>query len=463
MDRRKIPDNQIPAKGAAVSGQLMRDSGGVQEVGVRKNVGPESRSYIGANETEKKGTEELKSSEDFRLEDRAAARRDFELSVSRIGALKRRLSSLSLNKIELSGLPVEGEALGVRVVLRRAEELPPFSVGRTQISETLVVLSVTARQFVNLYYFLNFYRENPLEFEEVRSSAMRVLDEAGVAEGPIVLEASLYRKMPGIVRRVGSGVCLFEAESSIEAHDVARLLFHEESFPFVMMGSIALFFSESGALALEDLLLLKYALLTKFPKRHHSRFILFGSVVLYALGMRLPDMFDLLVDDKGAGRAFSTAIEKFLVQETRSRVEVYCRGLGSWTGERLEPYDRWFGEEWPRLLGVDSLQELFCSPGRHAYFMGLRVTTLRDDIRRRTCRISPAACADLVALKRVPGLAQYFPFQIPEFPDSYWANYREYAMAAIDRAKFVRTINAYLKERYTFTLPEPTLWSLFSE
>jgi hypothetical protein len=95
--------------------------------------------------------------------------------------------------------------------------------------------------------------------------------------------------------------------------------------------------------------------------------------------------------------------------------------------------------------------------------MGLRVTTLRDDIRRRTCRISPAACADLVALKRVPGLAQYFPFQIPEFPDSYWANYREYAMAAIDRAKFVRTINAYLKERYTFTLPEPTLWSLFSE
>jgi hypothetical protein len=462
MERPKIPDNQMTAKGASVSGQLPRGVGGAQATGIRRNAAGEDRSSIRANETDKKGTEELQSVEDFRLEDRAAARRDFELSVSRIGALKRRLLSLSFNKIDFSGLPVDAEAFGIRVVLRRPEDSAQFSVGRAQISETLVMLSVTAKQFVNLYYFLNFYRENPIEFEEVRLSAMRVLDEAGVAEGPILLEASLYRKMPGIVRRVGSGVCLFEAESAIEAHDVARLFFHEESFPFIMMGSIALFFSEPGALALEDLLLLKYALLTKFAKRHHSRFILFGSVVLYALGMRLPNMFDLLVDDKGAGQAFSSTIERFLVQHSRSRVEVYYRGLGAWTAERLEPYDRWFREEWPRLLGVETLQELFCSPGRHAYFMGLRVTTLRDDIRRRSCRISPAACADLVALKRVPGLAQYYPFEIPEFPDSYWANYREYAMAAIDRAKFVRTINAYLRERYTFTLPEPTLWSLFS-
>jgi hypothetical protein len=269
--------------------------------------------------------------------------------------------------------------------------------------------------------------------------------------------------VPGIVRRVGQGICIFEAESPIELHDLSRLFFHEESAPFVLLGSIASFFTEEGFLALEDILELKLHLAQSFSARQHSRFMLFGSVVLFALGMRLPQKIDLLIDEKGASRSFVQGVERSLIGSVRARVETYLRGLGEWAGEKAAAYDKWFNGEWPRLLGVESLHELFSDSSRHGYFLGLRITSLRDDIRRRTSRVRPAACADLVALKRIPDLSRYCTFEIPEFPDTYWANFREYSMTALDRGKFVKTINAFLKERYTFTLPEPTLWSLFSE
>jgi hypothetical protein len=65
-------------------------------------------------------------------------------------------------------------------------------------------------------------------------------------------------------------------------------------------------------------------------------------------------------------------------------------------------------------------------------------------------------------LKRIPELSQYLQFEVPTFPEYYWANFQKYPLQGIDRPKFVRTVNAYLKDRYNFVLPEPTLWSLLS-
>lgn|GEM_PF-4597520 len=390
--------------------------------------------------------------------------------LSRVGCLKKRLTLLNEKQVDFSGLPaevVEGP-FGLRVVLKQAgvgshRNNSQQPVGITRVTSTSVTVSVTAAQFSTLYYFLNFYRENPATLDEVTEGAARILRDAGIEEEPINLEVSLYRKVPGIVRRVGQGICIFEAESPIELHDLGRLFFHEESAPFVLLGSLASFFTEDGFLALENILALKLHLANSFPARQHSRFMLFGSVVLFALGMRLPQKIDLLIDEKGATRSFVQGVERSLNRSVLARVEPYLRGSGEWAGEKAAAYDEWFNCEWPRLLGVESLHELFADSSRHGYFLGLRITSLRDDIRRRTSRVRPAACADLVALKRIPDLSRYCTFEIPEFPDTYWANFREYSMTAVDRPKFVKTINAFLKERYTFTLPEPTLWSLFSE
>lgn len=397
--------------------------------------------------------------------DEGSANPEVELVMSRVGGLKRRLSLMSVRQLDFSGLTPDlaKEPFGLRILLQTNDAHPHRPLGISRVSDTTVALSLTFEQFVSVYYYVQFYRENPLSRDEVAKSALRLLRDAGVSLEPIRLEVSLYRKLPGVVRRIASGVNLFEAEAPIELHDLARLFFHQESYPFLLMGSIAPYFSEEGVLAHEDLLSLKEELIKAFPARYHSRFMIFGSAVLFALGMRLPQKIDLLVDHRGASRTFKEAVDTTYFRSEQRRVEAYYEGLGEWAGEQRDAYDRWFGKEWPKLLEVDSLHDLFSDPGRHAYFLGLRFTTLRDDIRRRTCRVRPAAYADLVALKRLPGLSRYCSFDIPEFPDSYWANFREYSLTAVDRAKFVRTINAYLKERYTFTLPEPTLWSLLSE
>lgn len=394
-----------------------------------------------------------------------AANPEVELVMNRVGGLKRRLSLTPARQLDFSGLTpdISKEPFGLRILLRTDERLVPPQLGITRTSDTTVLLTLTFEQFISLYYFVYFYRENPICRDEVAKSALRMLRDAGIVSEPIRLEVSLYRKLPGVVRRVASGVNLFEAEAPIELHDLARLFFHEESHPFLLLGSIAPYFSEEGVLALEDILTLKEELIKTFSARYHRKFMLFGSVVLFALGMRLPQKIDLLVDHKGASPTFRETVDRTYFRSEQRRVEAYFQGMGEWAGEQSQAYDRWFGSDWPKLLEVESLHNLFSDSSRHAYFLGLRLTTLRDDIRRRTCRVRPAACADLVALKRLPGLSRYCAFDIPEFPDSYWANFREYSLTVVDRAKFVRTINAYLKERYTFTLPEPTLWSLLSE
>lgn len=389
--------------------------------------------------------------------------------LSRVGCLKKRLIALSEKQLDFSGLPPETieSRFGLRIVLLQDEEGARRSVeekpGISRRNSTSVTATLSTSQFTHLWYFLNFYRDNPASLEEVTVAAHRVLRDAGVDDNLITLQISLYRKVPGIVRRVGRGVSLFEAESPIELHDLSRLFFYEESFPFVLLGSLAPFFTEEGFLGIEALLSLKLFLINSFSTRHHPRFMLFGSVVLFALGMRLPQKIDLLIDGIGAPCSFVENIHKNFTSSGSGPVEPYFPGLGDWTGEKAAAYDAWFNDEWPQLLGVKNLHELFADSSRHGYFLGLRITSLRDDIQRRTARVRPAACADLVALKRLPDLSRYCTFDIPEFPDSYWANFREYSLNAVDRGKFVKTINAFLKERYTFTLPEPTLWSLFSE
>jgi hypothetical protein len=390
---------------------------------------------------------------------------EVEIVLDRVASLKRVLFSLPNKVVDLPQQDGEDASLplAVRVMLCTGTSAQGQVGTSSKPHEGLVRLYLSFDQFVRLYYYCSFYRENFTSFEAVVSAAHQLLHNAGIENEPIEVEISAYRKVPGVYRRLASGVSLLESEVPMEVHDVVRGFLHTESLTSIWYGTIRPYFTEEGAIALEQLLSLKLLMARSFNPKFHGRFVIFGSTVPFAHGVRFPQEIDILVNANPTSVALRNAVDKAFIKAGQRRFQVYMKGLGAWNaGDLKGAYEEWFCDAWPGLLGVDTANGMVSDERATAYFLGLRISSLRADIIRRIHRPGPSAVADLIVLKRIPELSQYLQFEVPTFPEYYWANFQKYPLQGIDRPKFVRTVNAYLKDRYNFVLPEPTLWSLLS-
>ncbi len=69
-------------------------------------------------------------------------------------------------------------------------------------------------------------------------------------------------------------------------------------------------------------------------------------------------------------------------------------------------------DKWAKLSNAKYFSEVLASGEHHAYFLGIKITTLKMDIQRRIFRMRPKAIADLIAFKLRYSYVD-LPFEIP--------------------------------------------------
>jgi hypothetical protein len=143
---------------------------------------------------------------------------------------------------------------------------------------------------------------------------------------------------------------------------------------------------------------------------------------------------------------------KYYLEDPNTRfesVDTHIEGRGAWTigGEKERLFD-WFNKEWPVLYGAKSMDDTVLNPMHHFYYFGIKIISMKADIKRRLKRERPAAFADLIALNKLTNAN----IKLEPLSKGYWKNAEYFEFTDYEIKDLYKKIVWYLRSRYSINL-----------
>ena len=214
------------------------------------------------------------------------------------------------------------------------------------------------------------------------------------------------------------------------------------------------------------------------------RMMLFSSTILYFLGHRLNNDFDALIYSKSGIESAETnpESEALLALQTRENtpaIEAGSKGPYDFTFKNSPLRKAFFDDyldEWAQRCGARHFEEMIGNGDRHMYFLGMKSTTIHEDIQRRILRNRPRAIADIISLKKRYSIPNFPAIPAPpravkkyckpgdlseeEMAKKGGRPFHKYGIEeieydeAVNQSEFIRTVQWALKERYHMEFDE---------
>ncbi len=216
------------------------------------------------------------------------------------------------------------------------------------------------------------------------------------------------------------------------------------------------------------------------------RTLFYSSTILYFLGHRANNDFDFMIFCKDNDDNFHNLFREIENNKNSPEyIKKYGKGCYDFSYintndlQLKRAYYEEFYDKWAQNCNLTKWEEIYAFGKNHMYYLGIKSTTLNQDIMRRIMRNRPRSIADLIALRKRYG----FKINIPKPPKSIDKFYKVNELSLeekckllsnngilintygieeikvvenIDQNKFVDTIIWALKERYNmdFTISE---------
>lgn len=197
-----------------------------------------------------------------------------------------------------------------------------------------------------------------------------------------------------------------------------------------------------------------------------EKIILFSSAILYVYGIRNMNDIDLIIENDGEN--ISDNFRKYLIDDQTKFcfIDSKIRNTETWPRHWKIWEPKWLGE-----IGAKNFGDVLENQKYHYYFLGLKFLCLEGDIVRRVARERPRSIVDLIKIKE--NLANYRNISIPSIPDygkkyiqlDFDEKFEKFGKGnenvrylketheveyyeKIDREKFLKTMQWYLKKMY---------------
>lgn len=181
------------------------------------------------------------------------------------------------------------------------------------------------------------------------------------------------------------------------------------------------------------------------------RFMALSGIVLFSLGLRNMSDLDLMVLNVPENPITPDFLNKFVyyLEDDKTRfpfLDGNMKGRKGWyKGGELEYRIDWFEREWPNMYGAESMDDTILNPKFHYYFFGIKLMSMKADVKRRLVRNRPAAYADLIALQMLTGE----DIKFDKLPEGYWKNHIYYKFTEKEITELQKKIVWYLRKRYS--------------
>lgn len=207
----------------------------------------------------------------------------------------------------------------------------------------------------------------------------------------------------------------------------------------------------------------KKLLLEKFDHIDTMKFVLFGSITLYTLGLRMMNDIDgKLYYEKNASDKFNKQYNKYFTIEGKkyfSFIDIALKGT-----PRYDDYVDIYGDYLAKMIGANDFNEVIFNPKYHYYFFGIKIPIIQYDIIKRMIRYNYASVTDLIAYNNNLNLK----FKIPNIPKSkVYYNKDENGefkkeIINVDKNKFLNAVIKHFKVKYNFIFSKEKIESFIS-
>ncbi len=198
----------------------------------------------------------------------------------------------------------------------------------------------------------------------------------------------------------------------------ATLFFNQNSLDFLEKQDLKFYLKAENKSCWDSMNEFLKFLYETVPMEERHRLIFYSSTILYFLGHRANNDFDMMIFCKEEDPTFHQPLRLFELSGNQPYQEKGEKGIYDFSyiysnqPELSRKYYEEFYDNWAQKYGVRKFEEIYAFGKHHMYFLGMKSTLLNQDVIRRQLRNRPRAIADLIALRKRYG----FKLDIPKPP-----------------------------------------------